>query len=91
MDEGYWFDSLKNEDKVQSKTNMAISNNILGISDTNSNGTIEFKPHEIGFKTNKTVYYHKRKSKFATLTSASDKKTGQNQIEVVAEMITITY
>ena len=91
MDEGYWFDSLKNEDKVQSKTNIAISNNILGISNTNSNGTIEFKPHEIGFKTNKTTYYHKRKTKFATLTSASDKKTGQNQIEVVAEMITIKY
>lgn len=91
MDEGYWFDSLKNEDKVQSKTNMAISNNILGISGTNSNGSIEFKPHEIGFKTNKTVYYHKRKSKFATLTSAKDSAKGGNQIEVVAEIITITY
>ena len=91
MSEGYWFDSLKNEDKVQSKTNMAISDNILGISNTNSNGTIEFKPHEIGFKTNKTTYFHKRKSQFAVLESASNKTTEDNSIDVVAEIITISY
>lgn len=91
MDEGYWFNSLKNEDKVKSKTNMTISNNILGISGANGNGVIEFKSHEIGFKTGKTVYYHKRKSKLATLISASNKKIGENQIEVIAEIITIKY
>ena len=91
MDEGFWFDSLKNEDKVQSKNNMDISDNKLGIAESQSNGSIEFKVHEIGFKTNKTVYYHKRKSKFAVLESASDKNTGDNNVEVVAEMITISY
>ena len=91
MDEGYWFDSLKNENKIQTKTNMAISSNVLGLSNSKSQGSTEFKTHEIGFKTNKTVYYHKRKSKFATLVSASDKVKGGNEIEVVAEMITISY
>ena len=91
MDEGFWFDSLKNENKVQNKTNMTISNNKLGISETQSNGDIEFKVHEIGFKTNKTVYYHKRKSKFAILESASDKTIENNNVEVVAEMITVIY
>ena len=91
MDEGFWFDSLKNENKVQSKSNMAISDYKLGISSGNASGEIEFKTHDIGFKTNKTVYYHKRKSQFATLESASNKTTEDNNVEVVAEIITITY
>ena len=91
MDEGFWYDSLKNENKVQSKTDISISNNKLGIASAKSNGNIEFKIHEIGFKTNKTVYYHKRKSKFAILESASDKTIENNNVEVVAEMITIIY
>lgn len=85
MDEGYWFDSLKNESKVQSKTNMSISSNKLGISESQTNGEIEFKTHDIGFKTNKTTYYHKRKSHFATLQSASNKNVGDNEVGVVAE------
>ena len=91
MDEGYWFDSLKNESKVQSKTNMSISSNKLGIYETSSKGNIEFKTHDIGFKTNKTTYYHKRKTQYATLQSASNKNVGDNQVEVVAEIINITY
>ena len=91
MDEGYWFDSLKNEDKTNSKTNMTIVNNKLGISEKQGSGEIEFKTHDIGFKTNKTTYYHKRKSQFAILESASDKTINDNQIEVVAEIITINY
>ena len=51
MDEGYWFDSLKNENKVQSKNNIAVSNYKLGISSNQASGEIEFKVHDIGFKT----------------------------------------
>ena len=91
MDEGYWFDSLKNEDKIQTKTNMAVSSNVLGLSNSQSQGSTEFKIHEIGFKTNKTTYFHKRKNKFAVLQSANDKTIEDNTIEVVAEMVTITY
>lgn len=91
MDEGYWFDSLKNEDKVNSKSNITINDNKLGISNSQSSGEVEFKVHEIGFKTNKTTYYHKRKSQFATLESASDKTTNDRQVEVVAEIVTISY
>lgn len=91
MDEGYWFDSLKNEDKIQTKTNMSVSSNVLGLSNSKSQGSTEFKIHEIGFKTNKTTYFHKRKSKFAVLHSVNDKTTQDNTVEVVAEMVTITY
>lgn len=91
MDEGFWFDSLKNENKIQSKNNMTVSNYKLGISSNKANGDIEFKVHDIGFKTNKTVYYHKRKSQFAILESASNKTIQDNQVEVVAEIVTITY
>lgn len=91
MDEGFWFDSLKNENKIQSKNNMTVSNYKLGISSNKANGDIEFKVHDIGFKTNKTVYYHKRKSQFAILESASNKTTQDNQVEVVAEIVTIIY
>ena len=91
MDEGYWFDSLKNEDKVKIKTDMTIDDYKLGITDGKSAGEIEFKTHDIGFKTNKTTYYHKRKSKFAILESASDKTIKDNQVEVVAEIVTINY
>ena len=38
MDEGYWFNSLKNEDKTNSKTNMTIADNKLGISEKQGNG-----------------------------------------------------
>ena len=91
MDEGFWFDSLKNENKIQSKNNMTVSNYKLGISSNKANGDIEFKVHDIGFKTNKTVYYHKRKSQFAILESVSNKTTQDNQVEVVAEIVTIIY
>lgn len=91
MDEGYWFDSLKNEDKVNSKTNTSISGNKLGLSSGKSEGNVEFKTHDIGFKTNKTTYFHKRKASYAQLYSATNKNAGENTIDVVAEIITITY
>ena len=91
MDEGYWFDSLKNEDKVNSKTNTSISGNKLGLSSGKSEGNVEFKTHDIGFKSNKTTYFHKRKSSYAQLYSATNKNAGENTIDVVAEIITINY
>ena len=91
MDEGYWFDSLKNENKVNSKSNTTISGNKLGLSSGKSEGNIEFKTHDIGFKSNKTTYFHKRKSSYAQLYSATNKNAGENTIDVVAEIITITY
>ena len=91
MDEGFWFNSLKDEAKVSSKSNINVANNKLSLSDSNLSGNIEFKTHDIGFKTNKTTYYHKRKTNYATLNSASDKTTNNNTIDVVAEIITIKY
>ena len=91
MDEGYWFDSLKNEDKVNSKTNTSISGNKLGLSSGKSEGNVEFKTHDIGFKSNKTTYFHKRKASYAQLYSATNKNVGENTIDVVAEIITINY
>ena len=91
MDEGYWFDSLKNENKVNSKSNTTISGNKLGLSSSKSEGSVEFKTHDIGFKSNKTTYFHKRKSSYAQLYSATNKNVGENTIDVVAEIITINY
>ena len=91
MDEGYWFDSLKNEDKVNSKSNTTITNNKIGLSSGKSEGNVEFKTHDIGFKSNKTTYFHKRKASYAQLYSATNKNAGENTIDVVAEIITITY
>ena len=91
MDEGFWFNSLKDEAKVSSKSNINVANNKLSLSGTSLSGNIEFKTHDIGFKTNKTTYYHKRKTNYATLNSASDKTTNDNTIDVVAEIITIKY
>ena len=91
MDEGYWFDSLKNEDKVNSKMNTSISGNKLGLSSGKSEGNVEFKTHDIGFKSNKTTYFHKRKSSYAELYSATNKNIGENTIDVVAEIVTINY
>ena len=91
MDEGFWFDSLKDEAKVNSKSNISIANNKLSLSGTNLSGNVEFKTHDIGFKTNKTTYYHKRKTNYATLVSSSNKTTDDNTIDVVAEIITIKY
>lgn len=91
MDNGYWFDSLKNEEKVNSKSNIDVNDNKLSLSNKQLEGEIEFKINDIGFKTNKTTYFHKRKSQFATLDSASDKNVGSNEVEVVAEIITINY
>ena len=91
MDNGYWFDSLKNEDKINSKSNITVAGNKIGISSGQLNGNVEFKTNDIGFKTNKTTYFHKRKSGFATLDSATNKNVGENTIEVVAEIITINY
>lgn len=91
MDNGYWFDSLKNENKVNSKSNIAINGNTLSLSSGQLEGNVEFKTNEIGFKTNKTTYFHKRKSSYAELYSATNKNIGENTIEVVAEIITINY
>ena len=91
MDEGYWFDSLKNENKVDSRSNTTISGNKLGLSSSKSEGSVEFKTHDIGFKSNKTTYFHKRKSSYAQLYSATNKNVGENTIDVVAEIITINY
>lgn len=91
MDEGYWFDSLKNESKINSKTNTSISENKLGLSIDESEGNVEFKTHDIGFKSNKTTYFHKRKASYAQLYSATNKNAGENTIDVVAEIITINY
>ena len=91
MDEGYWFDSLKNEAKINSKLNATVSGNKLGLSSSKSEGNVEFKTHDIGFKSNKTTYFHKRKSSYAQLYSATNKNAGENTIDVVAEIITINY
>ena len=91
MDEGYWFDSLKNEDKINSKLNATVSGNKLGLSSSKSEGNVEFKTHDIGFKSNKTTYFHKRKASYAQLYSATNKNVGENTIDVVAEIITINY
>ena len=91
MDEGYWFDSLKNEDKINSKLNATISENKLGLSIGENEGNVEFKTHDIGFKSNKTTYFHKRKASYAQLYSATNKNAGENTIDVVAEIITINY
>ena len=91
MDEGYWFDSLKNGNKVNSKSNTTISGNKLGLSSSKSEGNVEFKTHDIGFKSNKTTYFHKRKSSYAQLYLATNKNAGENTIDVVAEIITINY
>ena len=91
MDEGYWFDSLKNENKINSKLNTTVSGNKLGLSSSKSEGNVEFKTHDIGFKSNKTTYFHKRKASYAQLYSATNKNAGENTIDVVAEIITITY
>ena len=91
MDEGYWFDSLKNEAKINSKLNATVSGNKLGLSSGKSEGNIEFKTHDIGFKSNKTTYFHKRKASYAQLYSATNKNAGENTIDVVAEIITINY
>ena len=91
MDEGYWFDSLKNENKVNSKSNATITNNKIGLSSGKSEGNVEFKTNDIGFKSNKTTYFHKRKASYAQLYSATNKNAGENTIDVVAEIITINY
>ena len=91
MSEGYWFDSLKNENKVNSKSNIAISGNTLSLSSGELKGNVEFKTNEIGFKTNKTTYFHKRKSSYAELYSATNKNIGENTIDIVAEIVTINY
>ena len=89
MDEGYWFDTLKNENKIKSKTNASVSDNLLSL---NGNvGEIEFKVHEIGFKTDKTTYYHKRKASQLQLPSASNKGVGEKTVEVEAEYYEIIY
>ena len=89
MDEGYWFDSLKNEAKINSKTGANISSNKITLSGLN--GEVEFETHDINFKTNKTTYFHKRKSSYAELQSATSRQVGENEVDVIAEIITITY
>ena len=32
MDKGYWFDTLKNETKIKTKSNVTVSNNSISIS-----------------------------------------------------------
>lgn len=91
MDEGYWFDSLKDESKVNSKSNVDISNNKISISNNQLRGEIEFNVHDIDFKTNKTTYFHKRKASYEDFISSSNKEIGENTVDVLAEIITIKY
>ena len=89
MDEGYWFDTLKNENKIKSKTNASVSDNLLSL---NGNvGEIEFKVHEIGFKTDKTTYYHKRKASQLQMLSAKDKYVDEKTVEVESEYYELIY
>ena len=89
MDEGYWFDTLKNENKIKNKNNTTVSNNSISLS--SSTGEVEFKVHDIGFKANKTIYYHKIKLNYMKLLSASNKTKQDNNVDVISEIITITY
>lgn len=89
MDEGYWFDTLKNENKIKTKTNASVSDNLLSLSSTK--GVIEFKVHDIGFKTDKTTYYHKRKASQLQLLSANNKNAGEKTVEVEAEYYELVY
>ena len=89
MDEGYWFDSLKNESKINTSSNVSVSDNKIVVSDLV--GEVEFKVHDIEFKTNKTTYFHKRKNNYAEFCSATNKTTEDNTIDVIAEIITINY
>ena len=89
MDEGYWFDTLKNENKIKAKTNATVSNNLISLSD--NKGSIEFKVHDIGFKADKTTYYHKRKASQLQLLSASNKYPGEKTVEVEAEYYELIY
>ena len=89
MDEGYWFDTLKNETKIKTKSNVTVSNNSISLS--NNKGSVEFKVHDIGFKTNKTTYYHKRKASQLQMLSASNKSVGEKTIEVEAEYYELIY
>lgn len=89
MDEGYWFDTLKDETKIKSKTNVTVLNNLISLSD--NTGEIEFKVHDIGFKTNKITYYHKRKASQLQLLSATNKNQGDNTVEVEAEYYELIY
>ena len=89
MDEGYWFDTLKNENKIKSKSNTTVSNNLVSLD--SKIGEIEFKVHDIGFKTDKTTYYHKRKASQLQLLSANDKEQGNKTVEVEAEYYELVY
>ena len=89
MDEGYWFDTLKNENKIKNKTNTTVSNNLISLSD--NKGSIEFKVHDVGFKADKTTYYHKRKASQLQLLSAKDRYQGEKTVEVEAEYYELIY
>ena len=89
MDEGYWFDTLKNENKIKNKTNATISDNLISLS--SNEGSVEFKVHDIGFKTDKTTYYNKRKASQLQLLSASNKSEGEKTVEVEAEYYELIY
>ena len=89
MDEGYWFDTLKNENKIKNKSNVTVSNNSVSLN--NDVGEVEFKVHDIGFKTDKTTYYHKRKGSQLQLVSASNKNEGSKTVEVEAEYYELIY
>ena len=89
MDKGYWFDTLKNENKIKNKTNAVISDNLISLS--SNEGSVEFKVHDIGFKTDKTTFYHKRKASQLQLLSAKDKYTGEKTVEVEAEYYELIY
>ena len=89
MDEGYWFDSLKNDSKINTNNGINISDNKISMA--NLTGEVEFKTHDIEFKTNKTTYFHKRKNNYAELYSATNRTTDENEVDVVSEIITIKY
>lgn len=60
MDAGYWFDSLKNTNKI-AMTNGIISNNKIQSNDLESTSTTTlFKTHNVGFMYSKISFYLKR-------------------------------
>ena len=85
MDCGYWFDSLKNMDKINVLIRANLNSNIVTNSDR---GEIEWKEYEIGFKTNKATYYHNRKQSAITCIKENTNK-GEVQINIQSAEITI--
>lgn len=92
MDAGYFYDVLKDWNKLNKEKTTAL----LNITDMSlqfpSNSTevkAVWKPHEIGFKTSKVKHYQTRPiQKILTLTE--DALAGQNKVKVENIVVTIT-